>query len=313
MINNKTYFTQFIVLVGVIVLAFAAAQLISVIVFFGGGGTLSDMMDAANMENIGLMKVMQIVAQLIIFLVPVAVFSKLKTGSYIKYPLFKNPKKVGLLLFSLLVLAVSFPFIGSINLWNQSIEFPEALKGIESILRSLEDQAMEMTEAFMKMDNVGDLLVNIVMIGFLAGLGEELLFRGTIQHFLSEWTKKPHFAIILSAFIFSLIHLQFYGFFPRWLLGILFGYLYYWSGTIWIPVIAHALFNGLQVVGFYFAGDMESFNMDNMEALPWYITLASLAGLIFVMWYFHQYCLKSNSIINYEQKLEEDIQYNPAS
>jgi len=269
-----------------------------------------DLVDSVDLTNIGLMKVFQIFSQLFIFGTPVLVFSYLKTRGLLRYPIFKSPKSIGLLLLSLLVLAVSFPFIGSINLWNQSIEFPEALKGIESILRGLEDQAMEMTEAFMKMDNVGDLLINIIMIGFLAGLGEELLFRGTIQNFFSEWTKNPHFAIIFSAFIFSLIHLQFYGFFPRWLLGILFGYLYYWSGTIWIPIIAHALFNGLQVVGFYFAGNMDSFNMDNMEALPWYITLASLSGLIFVMWLYYQYCLKRNTIINYEQKLEEDIQYH---
>jgi len=310
MIKDKPYFIQFIVLLAVVFISFAAAQLLSVLLFFVAGGSLSDMMDITNEDNIGMMKVMQIVSQVFIFLVPVAVFSKLKTGSFTKYPLFNTPKSIGILLLSLIVLAVSFPFIGSVNLWNQSIEFPEALKGIETLLRGLEDQAMEMTEAFMKMDNIGDLLINIIMIGFLAGLGEELLFRGTIQNFLSEWSKNPHFAIMVSAFIFSLIHLQFYGFFPRLLLGVLFGYLYYWSGTIWIPIIAHALFNGLQVVGFYFAGNMDSFNMDEMEALPWYATLISLISLIFVMWYFYKQCQKRNSIINYEQKLEENLQHH---
>jgi len=310
MINNKPYFIQFLILLAVVIGAIIATQVISLLVFFVAGGSISDLMDPTNEDNIGTMKVLQIISQIVIFLVPVAIFSMLKTDSFTNYPIFKSPNSIGLLLLSLVVLAVSFPFIGSINLWNQSIEFPEALKGIETIFRSLEDQAMEMTEAFMKMDNVGDLLINIIMIGFLAGLGEELLFRGTIQNFLSEWSKNPHLAIIISAFVFSLIHLQFYGFFPRMLLGVLFGYLYYWSGTIWIPIIAHALFNGLQVVGFYFAGDMESFNMDNMETLPWYITLGSLVGLIFVMWYFYQYCLKSNSIISYEQKLEKNIQHD---
>jgi len=305
MINNKSYFIQFLVLIAVCLPIFllTVSNLLATI-FFG------DLVSSVDLGNINQMKIMQIISQLFIFGFPVLLFSYLKTRNWFKYPLFNAPKSIVLLLLSLLVLAVSFPFIGSINLWNQSIEFPEALKGIETLLRAMEDQAMEMTEAFMKMDNIGDLLINIVMIGFLAGLGEELLFRGTIQNFLSEWTRNPHVAIFISAFIFSLIHLQFYGFFPRMLLGILFGYLYYWGGTIWIPVIAHALFNGLQVVGFYFAGDMESFNMDAMEPLPIWITLASLIGLIFVMWFFYKYCLQHNTIINYEQKLEKDLQHH---
>jgi len=220
MIQKQPYGIQFLILLAIVVFSFIAAQLVSIIVFFIGGGSLADML-SGDMENIGMLKAMQIVAQVIIFLVPVFIFSYLKTGSWFKYPQFQLPISGKGLLFTILILLLSFPIIGQLNLWNQSIELPAFLSGLETMLKSLEAQAKEMTEAFLKMDSVFDLLVNLIMVGFLAGLGEELLFRGTIQKFLSEWWKSPHVAIILTGFIFSAIHLQFYGFFPRWALGIL--------------------------------------------------------------------------------------------
>ena len=55
-------------------------------------------------------------------------------------------------------------------------------------------------------------------------------------------------AIIITGFMFSLMHMQFYGFFPRWLLGAVFGYLLVWSGTMWLPIFAHFVFNTVAVV-----------------------------------------------------------------
>lgn len=265
MIQKQPYGIQFLILLAVVVISFIVAQLVSVIVFFIGGGSLADMM-SGDMENINMLKAMQIVAQLFIFLLPVFIFSYLKTNNWFKYPQFQLPISFSGLLFTIAILLLSFPIIAQLNLWNQSIELPAFLSGIEELLKSLEAQAKEMTEAFLKMDSVFDLLVNLIMVGFLAGLGEELLFRGTIQKFLTEWWKNPHVAIILTGFIFSAIHLQFYGFFPRWALGILFGYIFYWSGNIWIPIIAHALFNGSQVLVYYFVGEDSSF-MSDMESI----------------------------------------------
>jgi len=315
MIQKQPYSIQFLILLAVVVFSFIAAQLVSVIVFFIGGGNMADMM-SGNMENIGMLKAMQIVAQIVIFLVPVFIFSYLKTNSWFRYPQFQLPVSGKGLLFTIFILLFSFPIIGQLNLWNQSIELPAFLSGLEELLKSLEEQAKEMTEAFLKMDNVFDLLVNLVMVGFLAGLGEELLFRGTIQKFLTEWWKNPHVAIILTGFVFSAIHLQFYGFFPRWALGILFGYIFYWSGNIWIPIIAHALFNGLQVLVYYFAGENSSFmsDMESIESvtsdqrLALGITaLVCTAVLTVVLRQFYKHSQNKQSIMVYGKEVDENI------
>jgi len=300
MIKNQSYFIQFLILGAVVFASFIAAQLISVIVFVIGGGSLADLMSGGGMENIGLLKAMQIVAQLFIFVVPVFIFSYLKTHNWFQYPEFKFPISGIGLLFTLLILMLSFPIIGQLNLWNQSIELPAFLSGLEELLKSLEAQAKEMTEAFLKMDNVFDLLVNLIMVGFLAGLGEELLFRGTIQKFLTEWWKNPHVAIIFTGFVFSAIHLQFYGFFPRWALGILFGYIFYWSGNIWIPIIAHALFNGCDLES------IESVTSDQKMAIG-IAALVCTTILTFVLRAFYKYSQNKQSIMAYGKELDENI------
>ena len=309
MIQKQPYGIQFLILL-VLLLPLIAVNLMNIIsvIFF------SELVDSVEMGNIGMMKAIQIVFQLLIFVVPVFIFSYLKTRNWFQYPQFKLPISGKGLLFTFFILLLSFPIIGQLNLWNQAIELPEALSGIEAMLKSLESQAKEMTEAFLKMDNVFDLLVNLVMVGFLAGLGEELLFRGTIQKFLTEWWKNPHVAIILTGFIFSAIHLQFYGFFPRWALGILFGYIFYWSGNIWIPIIAHALFNGLQVLVYYFASENSSF-MNDMESIEsvtgdqklvlGITAIVCTIMLTFVLRRFRQHSQHTQSIMVYKEEQNE--------
>jgi hypothetical protein len=92
------------------------------------------------------------------------------------------------------------------------------------------------------------------MIAVLPALGEEFLFRGVLQRLFIEWTKNRHFGVWIASFIFSFIHFQFYGFIPRFLLGLYFGYLLVWSSSIWVPVVAHLINNGFAVIYYHFAG-----------------------------------------------------------
>ena len=89
------------------------------------------------------------------------------------------------------------------------------------------------------------------MVGALTGIGEELTFRGIIQSLVTEKSNNHHIAIWVTAILFSAIHLQFFGFFPRMLLGAFFGYLLVWSGSIWLPIYAHFLNNSMAVVAAY--------------------------------------------------------------
>ena len=89
------------------------------------------------------------------------------------------------------------------------------------------------------------------MIAIIPAIGEELLFRGVIQRIFTRWTRSNHWGIWIAAILFSALHMQFYGFVPRMLLGVLFGYLLVWSGSMWLPIIAHFLNNALAVIAMY--------------------------------------------------------------
>ena len=154
----------------------------------------------------------------------------------------------------MLILLLTFaaaPFINFIGELNMRMVFPEWLSGIEQWMQDAEEKAAELTEAFLKVESIGGLAFNLFMIAFLPAIGEELLFRGVIQRIFTRMTKSHHWGIWISAILFSSLHLQFYGFVPRLLLGVLFGYLLVWSGSLWLPIVGHFLNNTFAVLAMF--------------------------------------------------------------
>ena len=100
----------------------------------------------------------------------------------------------------------------------------------------------------LQVDTIWGLLANLVVIALIPAIGEELTFRGVLQQFLTKRCKNAHVAVWLSAFIFSFIHFQFYGFLPRMFLGLLLGYMFYYSGSLWTSILMHFVNNGVAVV-----------------------------------------------------------------
>ena len=127
--------------------------------------------------------------------------------------------------------------------WNRAISFPEFMSGFEEWATLKEKQLESLTIHLISFDNTTEYLIGILTIAIIPGFCEEYFFRGVLQKNFKLLLNNPHVAIVLSALLFSAFHLQFYGFFPRFLLGVLFGYMFYWSGSLIYPVIAHALNN----------------------------------------------------------------------
>ena len=73
------------------------------------------------------------------------------------------------------------------------------------------------------------------------------------MRYFSSFIKNIHINILIVSILFSAMHLQFYGFLPRMALGLLLGYLYYWMGSIWVPVLVHFINNGAMVLIYYLA------------------------------------------------------------
>jgi membrane protease YdiL (CAAX protease family) len=135
---------------------------------------------------------------------------------------------------------------------NAQLDLPVWLAGLEKKMIIMEEKAGELTTLFLLSNTTTDLMVNFLMIAILPAIGEEFLFRGILQRLFVDWLRNSHLGIILAAFIFSFIHFQFYGFVPRFLLGLYFGYLMFWSASIWVPVVAHLINNGMAVIYYHF-------------------------------------------------------------
>lgn len=152
------------------------------------------------------------------------------------------------LLMAVGVMIASIPVMNILIDWNAHITLPESMSGIEEYLRRAEQQAAGTVEKMLGGEGAAQLVVSVLIVGVLAGLSEELFFRGVLQRLIGSGPLGIHATIWITAIIFSLFHMQFYGFFPRVLLGAFFGYLLWWSGSIWLPVIIHALNNTVYVV-----------------------------------------------------------------
>ena len=148
----------------------------------------------------------------------------------------------------LLVFALGIPFLNQVIYWNEHMHLPSFLASLETTIRAWEENALSQTSVLLEGKSVGTLVVNVLVVGVLTGFCEELVFRGTFQRVIGSGGMSPHLAIWITAAIFSILHFQFFGFLPRLLLGAFFGYLFYWTGSIWIAGAAHALNNTITVV-----------------------------------------------------------------
>ncbi len=132
---------------------------------------------------------------------------------------------------------------------NQSIPMPESWKIAAQLMAEKQQQLIN---GLMYMPSQSHLIANIFVVGFIAAFSEELMFRGILQPLFKNWTKNIHFGILLSAALFSAIHFDLNNFIPRFAIAVAFGYLFYWSGNLWVPILAHFLNNSIEVLIYYF-------------------------------------------------------------
>lgn len=199
-------------------------------------------------SSIPLLKELQILQSVLLFILPAIVAAYLFSRTTLGYFGLNKAPSGTVLLMILLIMMVSLPLINGMVTLNEMMKLPAAFSGMEQWMKDAEDQAARITETFLDVHSIGGLAVNMLMIAIIPAIGEELLFRGLFQRLFGEWFKNIHVAIFLSAFLFGAVHLQFYGLLPRMMLGVMFGYLYLWTGTLWAPVFAHFINNGAAVL-----------------------------------------------------------------
>lgn len=251
---------------------------VAIVLMMYGLGIVSNlnMLLAGDPKYIDGFKLIQILSSIGTFILPPIALALMERRKVTDFYSFRKPKFL-LIILVLAIMILSMPFMEWTVIWNQKMILPGFLQKVELWMKEKEAVAMKITIQLITVRSNFDFIVNLVMIAVLPAIGEELMFRGGVQRSLNRAFGNPHLAIWLSAIIFSTIHVQFYGFVPRMLLGAGFGYLYYYSGSIWYAMLAHFINNAYAVcAAFYMQKHHISLEKaDEPIGFPWYGYLIS--------------------------------------
>lgn len=249
-IKKTNRLERIFIIAALIIVGLILSLVVSTITTFASG----------SFTELSVLRIAQISSQIFTFVLPPILYAILVKEKPMS-ALGLNKVKFHWLLIGIAMMYVILPLNSAFAEWNAGLKLPESMKALEELMKSMQDAATEVTEKMLNVNNVSGLVVNIIMIAGLAALGEELLFRSLLQTSLIKICKNAHVGIIIASVIFSFIHFEFYGFLPRLVLGLLLGYMFYFSGSIWVPMLMHFLNNGTVVV-LYFLNNKGFTNID---------------------------------------------------
>lgn len=233
------------------------------------------------------MKIGQGIASIFMFVVPPIVYYYItrKENRMQALGLRRLSSPWWLIIVAVALMIVSIPVTTTLTTWNEGMHLGGAFSGIEKWMKELEETAQALTDKMTNVDTIGGLLLNLLVIALIPAVGEEMTFRGVIQQSLTR-RMNPHIAIILSAAIFSFFHFQFFGFFPRLFLGILLGYMFYITGSLWTSILMHFVNNGAAVTLYYLdnIGVIEDAEHWGETQNVWIIVASAVMTLGLIIW-----------------------------
>tara|TARA_B100001142_G_scaffold85490_2_gene86872 strand:- start:2039 stop:2920 length:882 start_codon:yes stop_codon:yes gene_type:complete len=253
-----------------------AVALVSI--FFENGIELIQNYDLSRQESVNYLKIIQLFSGVGFFIVPTLFYSYLTNFDF-KFTRISRQNTILVIAIMMLIT----PFIALLLEWNMMIDFPQWLLQFD-----INSEAI--VTAFLKMDTIWDLFFTILVLAIVPAVGEELLFRGYIQQRIARSLGSQHTSILITAFLFSAIHLHFQGMIPRFLLGLLLGYLFYWSRSLWIPILAHFVNNAQAVVFSYpsFKIDSAAYSVSPESSVEPMMGLFSFLAVTLLLYLFYQ-------------------------
>lgn len=262
-------------------LAFTIVGL-AVWLLLGPDANIAMLMKNPGQMDINLLRIVQISSSIGMFIAGPIAFAYVNEVKPKRYFYFDAKVKPLFLLTVFLLMVFSTPLFEWVTLLNQKMSLPAFLKDLEVWMKVKEAEAGELTKKLLLMKDYSDLAINLLMIAVIPAIGEELFFRGGLQNILGGWFKSHHVAIWVTAIVFSAIHVQFYGFFPRMLLGALFGYLLLYGRSMYLPIFGHFLNNGTVVV-IAFILQKQGKSLDGLEQTSSFNTTAYLISAIITL------------------------------
>lgn len=280
---------QFLILVALAIGIIVAGNLIGVLLvtaLYGLDMALNIMrLDFSDPHTVTALWILQVVGTTLPLLITPIVFARwiVKQPSEYLKPTFRFPWQLLLIVFA--VMLVSSPLMEFLVRFNQKMVLPEYLKGVQDWMRESEDRAQKLVALLLKMDTVADVFMNVIAIGLLTAIVEELMFRGCLQTIFVKWTGNIHAAVWITAILFSAFHMEFFGFLPRLLLGALFGYFAAWSGSVWPAVLGHFINNATAVIVTYlYQHKTIKINPDEQQVFNYPVYLFSLVIVLFLLY-----------------------------
>ena len=304
LLKTKPAWNQFIVLVSLALVSFFVLGFIgTLLVTTVTGMGLKELNDLVKMDfsqpgAIAFLRGMQVVQFISLFIVPVFLCAWLFSTDTKKYLGLKKPSHMGYFIAGIAVMLLAIPLTNLLGELNRSMRLAP---GVENWMKKTEDEAARTIRTLLSKHSIKDLIINVLCIAGLAAVGEELLFRGMAQRLFIKMFKSPWAGIIIAAVLFSAIHMQFYGFLPRFVLGVLLGAIYWYSGSIWVAMLAHFAYDSLLIVFVYFNPGMLN---DESSARLSNIGLAGALGALLVV--FLLIWMKKRSTTTYQNIYAED-------
>ena len=240
--KDKSYFSKIgilLLLVFISVIFHIAIFIVLTMIFSDGNLSVIQNQDLTNQISVNYLKLVQLLTGLGLFIVPILLHAYLVDYKF----KFNSVSRQSILLVITIIMLIT-PFISLLLEWNMQIPFPEWVLAFEN-------NSEVIIEAFLKMDGFWDLLYTLLVMAIVPAIWEELIFRGYLQQTAYNWLRNPHVAILIIAFLFSAIHFHIEAIIPRFFLGVLLGYLYYWSKSLWLPILAHFVNNAQAVIFAY--------------------------------------------------------------
>ena len=219
------------------------------------------------------LKWVQLIQTAALFLLPPFLMAFLWTKQPLEWLKLKSETR-GYGLWAIFLMLIALPAINLVGYFNQQMSLPAFLEPLEQWMKTAEANAAHLTEQFLSVTAFDGLIINILLMALLPAVAEELTFRGVLQRLIQTQTneainregKRVHLAIWCTAILFSAIHMQFYGFLPRMLMGALFGYALVWTGSLWIPILMHFTNNAMAVI-LYFLAIRSGWDMDKVDTI----------------------------------------------
>ena len=289
--RNFSFTGQLGILLGLIGAGLVLGAVISAGVWIAmtGRPLLSMGNDLLNPKYYDAIMWIQGISTFFMFFLPVYLFALICYRNPSKFIGFNTNFNVRQIVIVLFIVILTFPLSGALAELNKVIPIP---KNWQIYFKEKEAERALQEAALININSFYRYVISMVMIALLPAVFEEVCFRGGIQNILTRWFKGPWVSIIFTAIIFSAVHVSYYGFLVRFALGIILGFVFYYSGSLWLSILVHFLYNGLQVTALYFATVAHNKPSKDIEAnFPLWAGVIALALIIYAFVYFRKISL----------------------